>query len=153
MGFLERVQELLDWDERIIYPEQYELTPEIYAAPPEEVWVVRDPRVEGDDGLELVFTNRSCPDLDRLGFVFVQTMFLVRVGMPVFETALSGELITGEEYRADKDRWIVLDELIVVRHRDFPNEARQVTYSEYQKGWKEYELVDVTYIVRSEKRE
>lgn len=149
MCIFSRLHELVDWDERLIYPELYEMSPEIYASPPTEVWLVRDLR---DGSFDVLYPNKSVPDLSMLGYSFVSTMYKVRVGMPARSKKLRGEMLSAREYRENREKWVVLDSLIVVRHKDFPHSAQYVSYAEYQRGFREFELLDVVFIVRPEKK-
>ena len=59
-----------------------------------------------------------------------------------------GEFITKEEYRADPDKWVVLETQITVAvEYGSPHKIEMLTPEEYQLCWQNCELIDVSYFV------
>jgi hypothetical protein len=144
-----RTQKLLDWDERIIYPEMYEKHPEIYIGPPTEVFLVQD-RNRSPGSLEYIWPNRTTPDLLMLEVSVLATMYHVRIGPALFKAQNIGELISKAELMDNENgvNWVPLHTVLIVKRREWPRRLEYVSYGTYLRNFKEYELIDVSYWAR-----
>lgn len=140
---LERTLEL---DEVLVYPNLYELNPELYSEKSGKVLLVTTNPDEPDayswiwpSELERAF--QTCPRV-----TVVEDLYLCRLydkGQDDF-----GYLISREEYSVAPDSYVVLKTVVVVAMKDFPHYTEMIELSDYEERKDELDLIAVSYFVR-----
>ena len=105
MDIYERLTSGLDHDERIIYPEMYEKSPELYSSIEVIVLVqqVSDPKKEISWITERGYLKRK----DEL--IFLKRLFIARAVTVTHLNGPNGFFLSAEDYNRNRSRYIVVD--------------------------------------------